>query len=1705
MKHILLLLLFFSSSLFANTVVTENDPSTLVHGVSVITGDLYTFDEDLVVAGAHPIRIHRGYLSKSGDWKPDAHFFATRTDNSSFEIREPNGTKLYYLKPSVKHKKGKEIKAEPIRCITLIERAKGLSNTASGVISARTNYQNQYLVVEKDPDWLTLFTASGIKRRYKVLHEENQPKRKTPIDQQKTIYSLHVEEFPDGHILEYKWDKYKIHAITSKSPRNIPYAKVTFREKKKNSTQKCKIVGSDQKVVKYKYDVHMSTNNAHLMLHEIKPADGPKRYFTYSEKRKHEEPPHLKKISLHYDRAVAIDYEPYDYSTPRVKRLLAPLGTGEEMLASHTFSYFPNEKHSYVVDAKGNKTDYFWDADQHIIRIDTYEGFDRIHSSEQFVWEGPNLRSKSLFDKDHALISLREYTYDSKGNVIEEAYSGKLSNGKSITKTTYTDYHLPLRQEEPSGLVTLYEYLPNTHLLKTKILCDHDQAKIYYHYEYNNDLLLIREIVEDGLTKTIRNIHPRLCDLYFGMPGVIEEKYEQDGREILLSKTMLDYGNGGRVEHKAIYDANNVHRYNLHYSYDEKGRLQRETNAYGWESLSRYDAVGNHVYTKDFGGVETRYDYDLSNRLIKKEIIGWDGLKSRFHYHYDHTHQLTAEIDAKDHATQYTLTPLGKRAANHLPPIATENGTLNSPVTQSFYDSAGNEVTSIDAEGFATHTTYNVYGKPIHRRHPNGAEESWTYTVDGTLQSHTDPTGVLTTYTTDYLKRITRKTISSHGTILAEESFQYQGLHLISKTDAEGHVTSYTYDRAGRKIAETYANETTLFYYDEFSRNHRTEQGTLRTIHQFDLLGRIEETREEDIPTGALLRKVITHYDRAGNKTALSHWIQEDNIETSERFEYDSLNRLLTRTDPSGHRETFSYNDHYINSYNQRVLQKTHTDPMGLQTIETFDTHNRIVKTEKIHHTRKLSIEEKFYNPRGKLSLQNNTAFASDGSQRTIRTRWEYDVMGRLTKLIEAEGTLDAKITTHTYTPRGEKQTTTKPDGTLLSFTYNPLSHLERLDSSDGTIHHHMRYNKLGQLTWHDGIERTVDARGSLLEEKFPHYTIQNRYNSMGKRIECSCPEADFRIEYSYRGSDMTHIIRKTYTGQELYTHQYLAHDLSGNLLSSLLPNNMGQIRYRYDRNARRESIEAPNFIQKALAIDKMGNILHLLTQDNHSHFSYDELYQLTSESGVFNHTYRYDSLYCRLSKDQEPYQTNALNQVTSHILYDKNGNPLRYKDTQYTWDALDRLIQIQTPQYSQTFIYDSQHRRLSATTQSTTEKTEYFLYDGQNEIGSLDANLQVQSLRILGATPHAEIGAAIGIEIGKQIYAPIHDLSGNLAALLPLNGGECEQTYFSAFGEDMGSHLSPWRFSSKRVDENSALVYYGRRYYQPDLGRWLSPDPAGFTDGMNLYAFVHNDPLTHFDEYGLFSMLISAPSLSLEMDQFRKNASYYPPILNTAAGIYKSPRFQGSMQAFAGFTEASFGAGMTYATGGLAAPAGWAVMAHGLDHFFTGMKTAITGRSNVTLTSQLLQKTGVPAQAAGFIDNSLSIGGSTIAAAAIRYTQSAIFYNFRLPPAPSIANTGMNNALRVGNFRYANTAGNHINDIIKKGTFKGELSRPYMKSPLTVNEIMAAGKPIPDPGGIPGGLRWDIPGTFRGSEGTWELVIHPKTEMIYHFNFLSR
>jgi len=57
-------------------------------------------------------------------------------------------------------------------------------------------------------------------------------------------------------------------------------------------------------------------------------------------------------------------------------------------------------------------------------------------------------------------------------------------------------------------------------------------------------------------------------------------------------------------------------------------------------------------------------------------------------------------------------------------------------------------------------------------------------------------------------------------------------------------------------------------------------------------------------------------------------------------------------------------------------------------------------------------------------------------------------------------------------------------------------------------------------------------------------------------------------------------------------------------------------------------------------------------------------------------------------------------------------------------------------------------------------------------------------------------------------------------------------------------------RYSGKEMDV-SGLYYYGARYYAPWLQRWVSADPAGDVDGLNLYGFVGNNPLRYVDPDG--------------------------------------------------------------------------------------------------------------------------------------------------------------------------------------------------------------------------------------------------------------
>lgn len=113
---------------------------------------------------------------------------------------------------------------------------------------------------------------------------------------------------------------------------------------------------------------------------------------------------------------------------------------------------------------------------------------------------------------------------------------------------------------------------------------------------------------------------------------------------------------------------------------------------------------------------------------------------------------------------------------------------------------------------------------------------------------------------------------------------------------------------------------------------------------------------------------------------------------------------------------------------------------------------------------------------------------------------------------------------------------------------------------------------------------------------------------------------------------------------------------------------------------------------------------------------------------------------------------------------------------------------------------------------------------------------------------------------------------------------------------------------------------------------------------------------------------------------------------------ILNNPYVSGSMQAFGGLAETYVGAKMLLLSAGTAAPLGWPIMAHGLDHFYTGMNTVFSGMPRQTMTSQLIQQTGISPQNANLIDNGISIFVTIGGAAYVKVAQTSTPMNFNLP-----------------------------------------------------------------------------------------------------------
>jgi RHS repeat-associated protein len=252
------------------------------------------------------------------------------------------------------------------------------------------------------------------------------------------------------------------------------------------------------------------------------------------------------------------------------------------------------------------------------------------------------------------------------------------------------------------------------------------------------------------------------------------------------------------------------------------------------------------------------------------------------------------------------------------------------------------------------------------------------------------------------------------------------------------------------------------------------------------------------------------------------------------------------------------------------------------------------------------------------------------------------------------------------------------------------------------------------------------------------------------------------------------------------------------------------------------------------------------------------------------------------------------------NFTYDHDGNLLSDGVWDYKWDAENRLIEMRTADFALGGIAPLQYRRIELRYDYLGRRVQKRVLEGTptSEVESLSRRFLYHGWNLIaeyGAPNGANIGNLLrsyawGLDIARTLidaggvgallqitdhvpttartYVPSYDGNGNVVALFDADASSsataCVAAYeYSPYGEflrceGMYAKENVFRFSTKFTDDETSLVYYGRRYYSPSQGRFLGRDPIEEQGGPNLYGFVGNNAMNGYDILGMIPAVIN-------------------------------------------------------------------------------------------------------------------------------------------------------------------------------------------------------------------------------------------------------
>ena len=250
--------------------------------------------------------------------------------------------------------------------------------------------------------------------------------------------------------------------------------------------------------------------------------------------------------------------------------------------------------------------------------------------------------------------------------------------------------------------------------------------------------------------------------------------------------------------------------------------------------------------------------------------------------------------------------------------------------------------------------------------------------------------------------------------------------------------------------------------------------------------------------------------------------------------------------------------------------------------------------------------------------------------------------------------------------------------------------------------------------------------------------------------------------------------------------------------------------------------------------------------------FGYDDLYRLTSASGIYGAiTYTYDKVGNRLSRTQNSEEdtylyypgTNLLNIVSGkhpeQILYDSDGN------------TTQRIPGVTNPAPDVTdpadYFYNSGGQRVKK--DNSVDKVFHYDLAGQL-IAETDATGSLIKAYVrLHGEPLTQIASN-----GEVSYYH-NDHLGTPQKMTDAAGAEVWAADYLPFGRadvTIGTVENHLRFAGQYFDAGTGLHYNYQRHYDPSTGRDLTPDPIGLAGGINLYLYAATNPTNLIDPLGL-------------------------------------------------------------------------------------------------------------------------------------------------------------------------------------------------------------------------------------------------------------